>query len=240
MTGLPRGRLKSGVSETCGAQRPWWVHLGWALGGGILGMAVAAGFAGIFRLSRDVYLVPYALLAGTYLYAYMRWSELALKEFIRHHWLWGVIGGVLVGVFGVWAVLQQPLSPMPNGFDLVFNLVWLGIVYGTVDGLLLSVLPVFAIWRALTGLGWTKRVSGCVIAGLLALVGSMVVVAVYHLGYPEFRGPQVIFPVVGVSLMSLIYVLTGNPLSAVISHVAMHMAAVLYGLESVSQLPPHY
>lgn len=68
----------------------------------------------------------------------------------------------------------------------------------------------------------------------------MVVIAVYHLGYPEFRGYQVLFPVFGVGVMSLAYIITGNPISAVISHIAMHITAVLYGLQTVMQLPPYY
>jgi hypothetical protein len=40
--------------------------------------------------------------------------------------------------------------------------------------------------------------------------------------------------------MSLAYIVTGNPIAAVISHVAMHIAAVLHGVETVMQLPPHY
>lgn len=65
-------------------------------------------------------------------------------------------------------------------------------------------------------------------------------IAVYHVGYPEFRGPQVIIVVLGVGVMSLAYIVTGNPTVAIISHVVMHVAAVLHGAESVSQLPPHY
>ena len=65
-------------------------------------------------------------------------------------------------------------------------------------------------------------------------------IAVYHVGYPEFRGPQVIVVVLGVGVMSLAYIVTGNPTVAIISHVVMHIAAVLHGAESVSQLPPHY
>ncbi len=239
-TRLRGGGLNSGTTAPGVVQKAWLLHLLWVLGGAGLGMGVAAVFAGILRLPRSIYLLSYTLLAGAYLYAYMRWSEIDVCQLIRHRWVWGLIGGAVIGVFGVWTVLQQPLSPAPQGFELVFNLFWLGFVYGTVDGLLLSVLPVFAVWRALTELGWTKRCSGRVMAGLLALAGSLAVVAVYHLGYPEFRGPQVMFPVVGVGVMSLAYLATGNPLSAVISHVAMHVAAVLYGLESVSQLPPHY
>lgn len=229
-----------GDTTTCVAKNAWWLHVVWALGGGVLGMVVAALFAGIFRLPRNVYLLPYAFLVGAYVYAYVRWSKLDLGEIARDHWVWGLIGGAVVGVFGVWTVIHQASSPTPAGFELIFNLLWLGIVYGTVDGLLLSVLPVFAIVQALTEVGWTQGGARRVIAGLLTLVGSLAVVALYHLGYPEFRGPQVMFPMVGVGVMSLAYIVTGNPLSALISHIAMHITAVLYGLESVRQLPPHY
>jgi hypothetical protein len=40
--------------------------------------------------------------------------------------------------------------------------------------------------------------------------------------------------------MSLAYVLSANPLAALLSHIAMHIAAVLQGADSVIQLPPHY
>jgi len=32
----------------------------------------------------------------------------------------------------------------------------------------------------------------------------------------------------------------GNPFAAVLSHVAMHTAGVLHGMETTVQLPPHY
>jgi hypothetical protein len=40
-------------------------------------------------------------------------------------------------------------------------------------------------------------------------------------------------------MQSLACLLAGNPLPALIPHVAMHLAAVLHGMESVVQLPPH-
>jgi membrane protease YdiL (CAAX protease family) len=108
------------------------------------------------------------------------------------------------------------------------------------DGLLLSVLPVYAAWRGCTLLGWTERWPGRIGAAVLALLVSMLVIGVYHLGYPEFRGPQVLMVMAGVGVQTLGYIITRSPIAPVISHVAMHVAAVLYGLHSVSQLPPHY
>jgi hypothetical protein len=40
--------------------------------------------------------------------------------------------------------------------------------------------------------------------------------------------------------MSLSMLVTGNPIAAVGSHVAMHTAAVLHGPATTIQLPPHY
>ena len=47
-------------------------------------------------------------------------------------------------------------------------------------------------------------------------------------------------PSIGNGVMSLGYILTANPLTAVLSHIAMHIAGVLHGPASVIQLPPHY
>jgi hypothetical protein len=46
--------------------------------------------------------------------------------------------------------------------------------------------------------------------------------------------------VLGNGVISLAYLLTTNPLAALLSHVAMHVTAVLHGLNSAVQLPPHY
>jgi hypothetical protein len=40
--------------------------------------------------------------------------------------------------------------------------------------------------------------------------------------------------------MTLGYILTANPLTAVLAHVAMHVSAVLHGFTTAVQLPPHF
>jgi len=76
--------------------------------------------------------------------------------------------------------------------------------------------------------------------GKTCRIASLIVIGLYHLGYPEFRRPQVLLIIAGVGVQSLACLLTGSPLPAVAGHVAMHLAAVLHGMESVAQLPPHY
>lgn len=222
------------------SQEPWWSHLVWAPSAGVLGFVVAAVFAGIFHLPRSIYLIPYAVLTSAFVYAYLCWSRVDVAKILRHHLTLGLVGAVFVGFFTVQTVLIQPASPPPEGLELAFDLTWLGIVYGALDALLLSVLPVFATWRAMEKKGWTKQWRGRIAGGAFALVISLVVIGLYHLGYPEFRGHEVLVIMVGVGIGSLFYLITGNPLTPVLGHIAMHIAAILHGMNTVSQLPPHY
>jgi hypothetical protein len=123
---------------------------------------------------------------------------------------------------------------------LLWALLWWGLLYGSADALLLTVLPVLATWQALTGFGWTRDWPGKIAAGVVALASSLCVTAIYHLGYSEFRGPQVGGPVLGNGILSLTYLMTASPLAPIGGHIAMHVAAVLRGPESTIQLPPHY
>ena len=220
----------------------WWSHLLWVAGAGILGMAVAALFAGVFQLARPLYLVAYVAVVGAFLYAYVRWSGADLRREFGQHWVWGLVGGAIASFLIVQATLGQPAprSAMPQGGELLFDLAWLGLLYGLVDGLLLSVLPVYATWQALTLLGWTERWPGRIAAGVLALLASVLVIGLYHWGYPEFRSAYVLVIMAGVGMQSLFYLLSRSPLAPLISHVAMHITAVLVGIQTFSQLPPHY
>jgi hypothetical protein len=220
--------------------KAWYIYLLWIVAGGVLGFTVAAVFAGLLRLPRALFLVPYVVLVGPFLYGYVRWSEVDMWDLIVHHWPWGVVGAAIVGAFVVRNVLSQPAFPRPQGLELAFDLVWFGVVYGTLDALLLSIMPVLATWQAFSGLGWTGTWPGRLAVSAVAIVASLLVTAAYHLGYPEFRNPGVAAPVFGNGVMSLGYLLTTNPIAAIFSHIAMHSASVLHGLETTAQLPPHY
>jgi len=79
------------------------------------------------------------------------------------------------------------------------------------------------------------------LVGAIALIVSLLVTVAYHLGYPEYRAAGgVAGPSIGNGVISLGYLLTNNPIAAVFSHIAMHIAGVLHGPSTVMQLPPHY
>jgi hypothetical protein len=213
----------------------------WIPAAALLGFAIAALFADLLHLPRSIYLIPYVGLASLFLSAFLRWTGLSLAELFRHNWIWGVVGALLFGAFVVRNIFSQPASARAAGLPLAFDLLWSGVVYGLIDALLLSVLPVLATWQAFSVLGWTNHWPGKIAVGALALIASLFVTVCYHLGYPEYRVPGgVVGPTIGNGVMTLGYLLTTNPITAIFSHIAMHVAGVLHGPASVMQLPPHY
>jgi hypothetical protein len=200
---------------------------------------VSVVFASRLHLSRDCFLVLYTVIIGAFLYGYQRWRRIDLRQHMGHRVVWGLIGAVLVSLVVVMGVVQQPSSPRPPGGALVFALLWAGVSYGTLDALLLTVMPVLAIQQMFAQLAlryhwWSRWLSA-----LVALGASLFVTAAYHWGYTEFRGVAVIQPLIGNAIITLGYLLTLHPLTPVIAHVAMHVAAVLHGMETTVQLPPH-
>lgn len=218
----------------------WYAYLGWIFAAGALGFAISFIFAGVLRLPRKIYLIPYIGLSSLFLYGFVRWSQIPLGDLIRRHWIWGLIGGALFAVLMVKNVLSQPASSRSEGFSLAFDILWSGMLYGAMDALLLSVLPVLATWQAFSLLHWTASWPGKILVGALAMFASLLVTAAFHLGYPEYRGAGLVAPSIGNSTMTLGYLITNNPLAAVLAHIAMHIAGVLRGPASVVQLPPHY
>ena len=229
------------VQLSSAVQFAWWSYLLWIPAAALLGFAISSIFSGRLRLARGVFLVPYVVLAGLFVFAFWQWSGVSAAELLGRNWTWGVIGAVLVGLFVVRNILSQPGSARASGLSLAFDLLWCGVVYGGMDALLLSVLPVLAAWEAFSTLGWTDSWPGTILAGVIALMLSLLVTACYHLGFPEYRRRGGIAgPTIGNGVMSLGYLLTNNPLTAVFSHMIMHIAGVLHGPAAVMQLPPHY
>ena len=218
----------------------WYFHLVWILGAAVLGFAVTAILAGKLRLRRNVFLVPYVGLAVVFVAGYARWSQLDLEDLVGRNWPWGLLGAAVLSVLLVKNVQSQPASPRSTGAQLGFDVLWQGVAYGAVDAVLLSVLPVVAAWQAFSLLGWTTDWPGRLAVGGLAFVASLVVTFAYHWGYPEYHGPHMKSALLGNGMMTLGYLLTMNPIAALVSHAAMHVAGVLHGPEKTAQLPPHY
>ena len=209
-------------------------------GAALLGFGASALFSGVVELSRNWFLVPYFGMTIPFLYAYYRWTGMDLLAALRHRWLLALIVTAVLSIFAMVTMLNQPASPRNEGIALVGDLLWLGVAYGILDALLLTVLPVSAVWLAFSSAGRTESWTDRLIAGGAALVASLIVTAASRVGYVEFQSSEVVSPLWGNGMMSFGYILTANPLTAVITHVVLHVTSVLHGIDTTVTPPPHY
>ena len=75
--------------------------------------------------------------------------------------------------------------------------------------------------------------------GAVALLASLLMTTVDHLGYPDFRSAKLAKPVTGDLIWSVPTLVTLNPLGAPIAHAGLHIAAVLHAYDTDTFLPPH-
>jgi hypothetical protein len=212
----------------------------WIFSASILGFAVSSIFAGVLKLARNLYLLVYIPVVAALFALFILINKISLNQILTHNWYWGVIGAILAGTFVIKNVYSQPSSKRSTGLALFTDITWPGLVYGLMDALLLSVLPVLAVNIALTNPVWTQNWLGKICSGFIGLLASFFVTTAYHLGYPEFRGKKVLWPNIGNGVLSLAFILTMNPLAAILPHMAMHVAAMIHGKDTTGQVPPHY
>jgi hypothetical protein len=211
----------------------------WILAAGFLGFSTSAVCTSLLHFSRTAFIAAYGLVATPFFLAFVRAYGIDVATQLRRRWLAGVIGGLLIGAVLARTVFLQPASARPDGVALGAALAWEGTVYGTLDALLLSVLPVLCIYGSQPAETLREPLQRWK-WGLTALAGSLFITALYHLGFAEFRGPSLVQPLIGNAIITASYLMTGNPIAALLSHVIMHGAAVVHGMAAAVQLPPHY
>jgi hypothetical protein len=168
--------------------------------------------------------------------AYLAWTGVDVTDAVAHNAGWGVLGGVLVAVPVSAGILRMPghRVPVETG-RRADTLGWEGVVYGIAEGVLLSALPALIVWNAADTAGWTDGSGGQFTASVVALGASLLVIAVHHFGYWDYRSRQVLPVMAGCGLLTVAFLATGSVLAPVIGHIAMHVAGVWNGIE----LPPH-
>lgn len=207
-----------------------------------LAVTAAAGFL-VSWLATDVRETahrPYIALLTTVTLvlagAYVTSTGVAVTDLVAHHAGWGVLGGVLVAVPVSFGIVRMPEHRIPVARGRRADTVgWEGVVYGTAEGVLLSALPALIVWNTADTAGWTAGWGGQMAAGVVALGASLVVIAVHHFGYWDYRSRQVLPVMTGCGLLTIAFLATGSVLAPVIGHIAMHVAGVWNGVE----LPPH-
>jgi len=212
-------------------------HLKWIAFGAVVGFGSSFIFGDLLTLPVDVYYLVYFGIIIIFFSIYARKTELNIKECFSKRLIWSVVIGLILGAFMVQNVLSRPETERFTGAYLVWLIFWRGVVYGVIDGLLLSSFPWIVTWRAFD-VG--KKPLGKKIAfSFLAWLFILVVTTAYHLGYSDFRSRKIIQPNIGNTIISVPTLVTANPIGSPITHAIMHITAVIHSPKTELFLPPH-
>lgn len=219
------------------AVSPHWAWLAAGLG---VAFGVPFLFADVLDVNRDVFYGLYALSVVALFVLWSRSTGYDLRAASRRRWLLALLLGLAAAAILTLVVLRsEDATARPDGLGLVAAVGWRGIVYGVTDGLLLSVFPILVVFAALAGTRQRHRLAGTLVVGLVALVASLGMTAVYHAGYSDFRSEKIRKPLVGDVVWSVPTLVTLNPIGAPIAHAGLHASAVLHSYETDTFLPPH-
>lgn len=215
-------------------------HWAWLGIGLVVAFAVPFLLADALGLQRDLF---YGLYAVAVLGLFGLWSRSTgydLGVAVKRRWLAAVLLGLAVaGLLAVMVVRTEDASTRPDGLELVGAVAWRGVVYGAVDGLILSAFPILVVFAAFAGTRLDRGLAGKLAIGIVALVASLAMTAAYHAGYSDFRSDKMAKPLTGDVVWSLPTLLTLNPIGSPIAHVGLHTSAVLHSYETDTFLPPH-
>ena len=216
------------------------VHWAWLAGGYAVAFAVPYVLADVLEINRDLFYGLYALAVLGLFALWSRSTGYDIVAAVKRHWLAALLLGVAAAaILAAMVVRTEDATSRPDGVELVGALAWRGILYGVTDGLLLSVFPILVVFAAFAGTRLDHRFTGKVVIGIAALAASLVMTAVYHSGYSDFRSGKMTKPLTGDVIWSAPTLLTLNPIGAPIAHAGLHTSAVLHSYETDTFLPPH-
>jgi hypothetical protein len=212
-------------------------HLKWIASGAIVGFGASFIFGDLITLHVDAYYLIYFGIIIAFFTIYIKKTQLNLREWFSRRLVWGILLGLVFGALMVQNVLSRPATEKFTGPYLAWLIFWRGLIYGAIDGLLLSVFPWMVTWRAFDV---EKRPLGKKIAfGFLAWFFILVLTTVYHLGYSDFRSRKIIGPNIGNTIISVPTLVSGNPIGSPIVHAVMHITAIIHSPKTELFLPPH-
>ena len=138
----------------------WLGALGWLTAIAAASFLAAWILTSLLGVRRTPYILALALLTGGLTWGYLAWSDTSLTSFATNRWAWGLVGAAVAGAVLARLSRHQPRGPRPQRWRLAATLAWEGVVYGSTEGLLLSVLPVLVTWQAFAAHGWTAASAG--------------------------------------------------------------------------------
>jgi hypothetical protein len=212
-------------------------QLGWYAAGALIAFLLPFLFSSSLDLNHDLYYLVYFSGAGAFLAVYAHSTHVDVRGLFTRNLRWSLALGLAAAAFLIFNIVsREDSTPHPDGLYFVFSIAWRGVAYGTVDAMLLTAFPVAVVYALMNGqLNTLGRRAGFA-ALCLALV--LLITAVYHLGYEQFREDGVTDPEIGNTIISVPAILTTNPLGSVVAHASMHVAADVHAYETDTFLPP--
>jgi hypothetical protein len=212
-------------------------HLIWIVWGALIGFASSFIFGDLLTLPLDLYYLVYFAIIISFFTLYIKRTGLDLRHWLSRNWMWGILLGLIFGGVMVQNVLSRPETETLSGFYLAWAISWRGLIYGAIDGLLLTSFPWTVTWRAfdVPKKGFGKKTA----FAFLAWVFILVTTTSYHLGYSDFRSKKIIQANIGNTIMSVPTLVSANPVASAITHSVLHIAAIIHSPETELFLPPH-
>jgi hypothetical protein len=215
-------------------------HLRWLVGGFAFAFLVPFVLADVLDLPRDLYYAVYVVGVAAFFGLWAWATGQSLGEMARRRWVLALVLGLAVaGLLTLVVLRTEDATSRPGGLELVGAVLWRGVAYGLADGLLLSAFPILVVFAMFAGTKLRRGLAGTIAIGIAALAASLMMTAVYHLGYSDFRSEKLRKPVAGDVVWSVPTLVTLNPIGAPIAHAGLHTSAVLHSYETDTFLPPH-
>jgi len=212
----------------------WWGSLLWLIAVAMTAFLIAWATGTRLHLRRAQYIPILFVVTVGLCIGYVEWLGIGFTAVLTAHWAWGVLAGVVAPMLLYRPVQHQPVTrDVPHGRRLRWELFWEGGVYGAAEGLLLSALPAFIAWQLVHAVGWDGA-GGAIARWTVPIVAAAVVVIVHHLGYWNCRNKILIPITIGLSVLSVAFLLTGSWIAPTLGHILMHAEATMHGVE----MPP--
>lgn len=191
-------------------------------------------------INRDLYYGIYAAAVFGFFALWLHHAVDRPRRLLTRNWELGFLLGIVFAGGTTAIALSEKATPHPHGLRFAAAIVWRGVVYGAADGVLLSVFPILVVFAAFSSRPLRERSKRAVAGiGALALAVSLIFTAVYHLGYPDFRGEKLRKPLIGDVTWSAPTLATLSPFGAPLAHIGLHVSAVVHAYDTKTYLPPH-
>jgi pimeloyl-ACP methyl ester carboxylesterase len=234
------------ISRPTGARRvsvgthgAWLRQLLWLCAACGMGFLLPFLLTDVVDVPRDAYYAIYIAAVLAFLFVWTRASALSVRSMLTRNPKWTLVLGLAGAAVLARIAFTFDATTHPHGLTFAGAILWRGLAYGAVDGLLLGAFPVLAVFTAFPFERGRAHLARTVGTGALALLAALAITAAYHLGYRDFRGSKVASPMRGAAIWSAPTLLTLNPLGAVVSHAGLHVAAVVHSYDGDTFLPPH-